>query len=581
MIVTIGIIALIIAIITAYTYRKSDIKKSKDIERITLDNNRLYDQFIKVRDSNTELNESLLSIINERDDLYGQLGRIEQYCEQLRQEKSNNALASSQKIKELSDSLNNKITESRQYCEQLKAENKNELLNKDNALAESKQSYEQLMESMAKLAHERDCLRERAIRLGKACEQLKQEKGEAISDSNDIKIRLLKYAKKLAENEYKLEDALEQNNELNIRLENSNKLCIQLKFEIGKLTRESRAKQVEFAVREKQITDKEELINLKVKDIPVLAKHVADLKLTDDELKENLLRDKNRPALKAADIVREIKNEKYALNIKLKEAEYRVKYYEQVVPWLAEVDDDYLDPELNKTGNTDFDNNEDAASYWLSKDEFTQLTTQEKYQLALDRYKKRNKSNAEIGRDFERYVGYQYEKKGYAVEYRGIVDGFEDRGRDLLCHRGNTTLVIQCKYWSKKKEIHENHINQLFGTTVKYFLEKYPDATFVDFFKALQNKIIIPVFITSTVLSETAKEFAVSLNITAVENKTIGDYPIIKCNINKTSGEKIYHLPFDQQYDKVKINGKGECYAMTIAEAEEKGFRRAKRWLGE
>ena len=290
---------------------------------------------------------------------------------------------------------------------------------------------------------------------------------------------------------------------------------------------------------------------------------------------------KSRPALKAYDVVNEIKCEKRELNIRLKEAEYRVKYYEQIVPWLAEVDDDYLDPELNKTGNVDFDNNEDAASYWLSKDEFTQLTTQEKYQLALDRYKKRNKSNAEIGRDFERYVGYQYEKKGYAVEYRGIIDGFEDRGRDLLCHKGRTTWVIQCKYWSQKKEIHENHINQLFGTTLKYFLEKFPDATFLDFFKALQEKTIVPVFITSTVLSETAKEFATSLNITVAENKLIGDYPLIKCNINKTTGERIYHLPFDQQYDKVKINGRGECYAMTIAEAEEKGFRRAKRWLGE
>ena len=337
----------------------------------------------------------------------------------------------------------------------------------------------------------------------------------------------------------------------------------------------------QLAEREARLANKEATLLTKVKEIPVLAKCFADIEYQKDRIREEYLLYKSRPALKAYDVVNEIKCEKRELNIKLKEAEYRVKYYEQIVPWLAEVDDDYLDPELNKTGNTDFDNNEDAASFWLSKDEFTQLTTREKYQLALDRYKNRNKSNAEIGRDFERYVGYQYEKKGYSVEYRGIVDGFEDRGRDLLCHKGNTTLVVQCKYWSKKKEIHENHINQLFGTTLKYFLEKFPDATFLDFFKALQEKTIVPVFITSTVLSETAKEFATSLNITVAENKLIGDYPLIKCNINKTTGEKIYHLPFDQQYDKVKINGKGECYAMTIAEAEEKGFRRAKKWMGE
>ena len=88
-------------------------------------------------------------------------------------------------------------------------------------------------------------------------------------------------------------------------------------------------------------------------------------------------------------------------------------------------------------------------------------------------------------------------------------------------------------------------------------------------------------FVTSTTLSETAAEFASSLNISVAENKSLGDYPIIKCNINRSTGEKIYHLPFDQQYDRVKITGKSECYAMTIAEAEAKGFRRAKKWLSE
>lgn len=581
MIVTIGIIALVIATITAYTYRKSYIKKTKDIERLTLDNSRLYDQLMTARSSNTELKESLLSIINERDDLYGQLARIKQYCEQLRQEKGNNDIVASHKIRELKDSLNNKIIESQRYCEQLNTASKKELLNKDNAIAKIKQSYDQLMESMAKLAHEKDCLRERAIRLGKACEQLKQEKGKAISESQDVSIRLLEYAKNLAENEWKLEDALEQNNELNVRLENANKLCVQLKTEIGKLTRESQAKQAEFDIRETQIADKENLLKLKVKDIPALAQYIADKELILDRIRETYLLEKDRPAVKAAELVNKIKQEKHIINIMLKETEYRLKYYEQVAPWLVEVDDDYLDPKLNCTGNADFDKNKDAASFWLSNDEFTQLNSQEKYQLALDRYKKKNKTNAEIGRDFERYVGYQYEIRGYTVEYRGIVDGFEDRGRDLLCHKDGKTLVVQCKYWSEKKTIHENHINQLFGTTLKYFLEQHQDASFNDFFNALEKQMIVPVFMTSTTLSETAKEFASSLNITVIENKKLGDYPIIKCNINRSTGEKIYHLPFDQQYDRVKITGKGECYAMTVAEAEKKGFRRAKKWLGE
>ena len=53
------------------------------------------------------------------------------------------------------------------------------------------------------------------------------------------------------------------------------------------------------------------------------------------------------------------------------------------------------------------------------------------------------------------------------------------------------------------------------------------------------------------------------------------EYPRIKCNIN--NGEKIYHLPFDQQYDRTQIKNNGEFYAFTVKEAILKGFKRAKR----
>jgi hypothetical protein len=48
------------------------------------------------------------------------------------------------------------------------------------------------------------------------------------------------------------------------------------------------------------------------------------------------------------------------------------------------------------------------------------------------------------------------------------------------------------------------------------------------------------------------------------------------------TGERIYHLPFDQQYDKTAIEpARGQCYAITCAEAEAMGFCRAWRWRGE
>ena len=53
----------------------------------------------------------------------------------------------------------------------------------------------------------------------------------------------------------------------------------------------------------------------------------------------------------------------------------------------------------------------------------------------------------------------------------------------------------------------------------------------------------------------------------------MGEFPVIKCNIN--NGNKIYHLPFDQQYWRTQIINDGEFYAWSVAEATSKGFRRA------
>ena len=326
-----------------------------------------------------------------------------------------------------------------------------------------------------------------------------------------------------------------------------------------------------------EIQKKEDLLNLKTKEIPVLAAYIADSEERNDKLRENKLLP--RVGHKTQETLKSLRADKKQYLEMAKNAEYKCLCYESLIPWLGEMEDEPIDAKsisdyIAKNANE----TDDAAKYWLTPEEYTSLTDAEKYQMALDRYYNRNKTNAEIGRDYERYIGYKYESKGYAVEYRGIIDGFEDRGRDLICTKENKVLIIQCKCWSKKKEIHENHINQLFGTTIRYYLEKNPKATFNKFFAALKKEEIEPVFVTSTKLSEVAKSFAKSLNIKIFENVPLEKYPMIKCNINRTTKEKIYHLPFDQQYDNVKIDDTGEFFAMTIQEAEDAGFRRAKRW---
>ena len=92
---------------------------------------------------------------------------------------------------------------------------------------------------------------------------------------------------------------------------------------------------------------------------------------------------------------------------------------------------------------------------------------------------------------------------------------------------------------------------------------------------------IKPVFTTTTELSETAQAVADDLEIRVDKIELDKNYPMIKCNINKVTSEKIYHLPIDQQYDKILIGDEqGECYVSTTMEAENKGFRRAWKYRG-
>ena len=91
---------------------------------------------------------------------------------------------------------------------------------------------------------------------------------------------------------------------------------------------------------------------------------------------------------------------------------------------------------------------------------------------------------------------------------------------------------------------------------------------------------ISPVFYSTVPFSPTALAFAKLLNIECLQ-KPLGDYPMIKCNVSACTGEKIYHLLFDQQYDKCVITpSEREFYTSTVQEAEKAGFRRALHRLG-
>lgn len=296
-----------------------------------------------------------------------------------------------------------------------------------------------------------------------------------------------------------------------------------------------------------------------------VAEFISDANMTifDDMIVH--LKCKDRPAYSSAEKVKQMKEiaKQYELKYKLMKYEYDMLF--SLFPELENYLEYFGTTQVKNIENIKDDY--DYAKRYLSKDEYKALSENERNQLALDRYiEKRNKTKWQIGRDYELYIGFLYASKGYNVEYFGIEKQLEDLGRDLIATNDNEILVIQCKNWSKEKIIYEKHICQLYGTYI-HFKKNTKTA-----------KKIKPVFITSTQLSDMAKEFAKYLKVKVVENLDLQEFPRIKCNISKT-GEKIYHLPFDQKYDYVKIDKVGECYATTVQEAVTKGFRRAKKYF--
>lgn len=323
----------------------------------------------------------------------------------------------------------------------------------------------------------------------------------------------------------------------------------------------------------------------KTKSFPWLADAIAKYYEIKDIKIAEYLENKVRSAESAAKTVRSVAKEKKELRKQMIIARNRVKYYESLFPWLTDyVDRDDIDELIEEVGKEVDEeiNKEDPVLNYISKSEYTKLSVVERNQKALDRYWNKRKKNWEIGRDYERYVGYVYEEEGYQVTYYGIEEGILDLGRDLIAIKENEIRVIQCKMWSQYKKIHEKHIAQLFGTTLKYWIENNKtQKKQLDLFEEIKNGKIKGVFVTSTELSEVAMEFADELDIEYKNNFHLKDYPCIKCNISRKDKEQIYHLPMDQQYDKVVIEkDKGEFYARTVKEAENAGFRRAFRWKG-
>jgi hypothetical protein len=312
----------------------------------------------------------------------------------------------------------------------------------------------------------------------------------------------------------------------------------------------------------------QQLIASRIETYPHIAKAWADWELALAKEQASELRKKKHPARTAAETVKAKGKEMAELRRQLKLTEYVNSLYEFHFPWLTDLRD--LDEELDyaASANGAEPDKEDPVAKLLSKEEWAGLTECERNQRALERYLRGRLKPWQLGRDYERYVGYLREQDGFQVTYHGIIHGFEDLGRDVIAEKNGSIEVIQCKRWAQHKEIHEKHVFQLFGTMVAAQIEN-------------PGKKVTGTFTTTTGLSARARQFADALEIRVEERFPLADYPRIKCNIARRDSQRIYHLPFDQQYDSTVIEPhRGEAYVMTCADAEAGGFRRAWRWKG-
>ncbi len=290
-----------------------------------------------------------------------------------------------------------------------------------------------------------------------------------------------------------------------------------------------------------------------------------------------LMRSGPRPANVAADRVREARALAREATKRARLLEHRVILYEALAPWLLEHTDCTVEELLaglreEEALHESHERGEDPGSTYLTAAEWKELSEDERNQLALDRYwlPSRRRSPWTAGIEYERFVGYSYEQAGFAVTYHGATLKKDDLGIDLVCKKAGILHLVQCKRLSVQKglPVRENVIAQTYGAAMFYALRA-----------GLPAKSVVPAIVTTFELSETARKFAEHLGVSVRERFAFAPYPCIKCNITKDGG-RIYHLPFDQQYDATAIDRDGEFYAATVAEARKRGFRRAFKWRG-
>lgn len=186
----------------------------------------------------------------------------------------------------------------------------------------------------------------------------------------------------------------------------------------------------------------------------------------------------------------------------------------------------------------------------------------EELQNHLDAYRQKainsgNRDKWKYGRDYERYIGYLWEKDGWKVIYNGAVEGNFDGGIDLICYKDNDCCLIQCKRW--KNNVGAEYIER-FNKVVERFTEHH-----------FNYNEVIGVFYTTSNYTDDAREVGWEYDIDCRTERfgSIREYPPVKCLVR--NDEKVYYLPFDKEFDKISVKN-GCDYKFTVADAEKAGY---------
>ncbi len=173
-------------------------------------------------------------------------------------------------------------------------------------------------------------------------------------------------------------------------------------------------------------------------------------------------------------------------------------------------------------------------------------------------------AKADYGRQYERYVGYLFEEKGFAVKYNGIRNGREDGGIDLVARAPLKIRLIQCKRWHVPVNV--DVISRLHGAVERFIYEERKGKS------PNMRTSIRGVIATTGAIDDAAHEMARHFGIYVMSGLQFERYPAIKAQRITSDGGR-FLLPFTPGYDKMRLDLKsGDCFFSAVRTALFNGF---------